>query len=180
MDLSYCCKIGPRGLTAIGKRCKSLVGLRRNMHPMDINERRRQDEEVAAIAGSMPKLKHLEMAYNCIDTESVVQIIKSCPELELLDVRGCWDVDLNPDWPDWPDWLQNWLQKWAPKIRVLGPHVEDGFEVDDWLSGSEYSYDSADDGVWNDDFDLLGGSNFELDFYELFDDREGNGWLPSP
>lgn len=176
MDLSYCCKIGARALSAIGKSCKSLVGFRRNMHPIDLKERRPQAEEAVAIAATMPKLKHLEMAYNCIDTKSVVVIIESCNKLEFLDVRGCWDVKLD----------QDWLEKRALTVKVLGPHVVDQFEghsCSDYSdSDSFYDYESLDDGLWDDDVDdddeedRVGG-RLELRFYQEFGESNGNGWV---
>ncbi|PWA35926.1 F-box domain, cyclin-like protein [Artemisia annua] len=152
MDLSYCCKITARALSAVGKSCKALVGFRRNMHPIDIKERRPQAEEALAIAATMHKLKHLELAYNCIDTKSVVEIIERCKELEFLDIRGCWDVKFEEDW----------LEKRAPTVKVLGPHIVDQFEGH---SCSDYS-----------DTDSLIGGRLELRFYERFGENYSNGW----
>ncbi|XP_024977074.1 F-box protein FBW2-like [Cynara cardunculus var. scolymus] len=93
MDLSYCCNIRSRGSTAIGKNCKGLVTLQRNMHPQDVCP---QDEDAAAIAANMSKFKHLQMIFNCKRTKSVKKIIESWPDLEELDMRACWDVALSP------------------------------------------------------------------------------------
>ncbi|KAJ0786369.1 putative F-box domain, leucine-rich repeat domain superfamily [Helianthus annuus] len=177
MDLSYCCKISARSLSAIGESCKALVGFRRNMHPIDLKERWPQVEEAVAIATTMSKLKHLELAYNCIDTECVVEIINRCDQLEFLDVRGCWDVKLD----------QDWLEKRALMIKVLGPHVVDQFEghsCSDYSdSDSLFDYESLDDGLWDDDDDdeddedRVGG-RLELRFYEEgFGENYGNGWV---
>lgn len=177
MDLSYCCKISGRALSAIGISCKALVGFRRNMHPIDLKERRPQAEEAVAIAATMSKLKHLEMAYNCIDTKSVVEIISKCNELEFLDVRGCWDVKLD----------QDWLEKRAQEVKVLGPDVVDQFEghsCSDYSdSDSFYDYESLDDGLWDDDDDDVDddedrvGSRLELRFYEGPNENYVNGWV---
>ncbi|KAM0012562.1 putative leucine-rich repeat domain superfamily [Helianthus debilis subsp. tardiflorus] len=176
MDLSYCCKISARSLSAIGESCKALVGFRRNMHPIDLKERWPQVEEAVAIATTMSKLKHLELAYNCIDTECVVEIINRCDRLEFLDVRGCWDVKLD----------QDWLEKRALMIKVLGPHVVDQFEghsCSDYSdSDSLFDYESLDDGLWDDDDDDEDdedpvGGRLELRFYEGFGENCGNGWV---
>ncbi|CAH1443298.1 unnamed protein product [Lactuca virosa] len=183
MDLSYCRKISARALSAIGKSCKSLVGFRRNMHPIDIQERRPQAEEAVAIAATMSKLKHLEIAYNCVDTKNIVEIIEKCKELEFLDVRGCWDVKLD----------QDWLDKRAVMVKVLGPHVVDQFEGHSCSDYSDtdsfYDYASLDDGLWDDDDiddddiddddddeDRVGG-RLELRFYEGFNENYSNGWV---
>lgn len=176
MDLSYCCKISARALSAVGKSCKALVGFRRNMHPIDIKERRPQAEEALAIAATMPKLKHLELAYNCIDTKSVVEIIERCTELECLDIRGCWDVKFEEDW----------LEKRAPMVKVLGPHIVDQFEGHSCSDYSDtdslYDYESLDDALWDDDDDddeddeVRIGGRLELRFYERFGENYSNGW----
>ncbi|CAK9174451.1 unnamed protein product [Ilex paraguariensis] len=171
LDLSYCGKIGARGLEAIGKNCKSLAGLRRNMHPLDLDGKISQNDEALAIAATMPKLKHLEMAYLLIDTTSALEIICNCPELEFLDLRGCWDVKLD----------DKYLKEKFHKLKVLGPHVLDHYERRDWEDCSDYSdsfydYESL-DGIWDDDERMEG---LELRFYQEFDDDSGFGWPPSP
>ncbi|KAL0423089.1 UNVERIFIED_CONTAM: F-box protein FBW2 [Sesamum radiatum] len=91
LDLSYCINIGAPALEAIGKHCKSLTTLRRVMHPVEVIDKLSQDDEALAIAATMPRLKHLEITYLLVDTSSVVEILKNCNQLELLDVRG-WDT----------------------------------------------------------------------------------------
>lgn len=168
-DLSYCCKIGAQALEVIGKNCKMLAGLRRNMHPIDFEGKLSQNDEARAIATTMPKLKHLEIAYLCIDTASVLQIIRSCPELESLDVRGCWEVRLDD------------VKDSIPKVKILGPYVVDHYARNDWESCSDYSdsfYDDESlDGVWDDE-DRLG--SLEMRFYDGFDADSGYGWPASP
>ncbi|XP_059636632.1 F-box protein FBW2-like [Cornus florida] len=172
LDLSYCCKIGARALEAIGKHCKLLAVLRRNMHPLDMEGMLSQEDEAYAIARTMPKLKQLEMAYLLIDTECVLEIISSCPKLEFLDLRGCWSVKLD----------EKYVKDKFPKLKVLGPHVVDHYEQNDWeedcsdesYADSFYDYESF-DGMWDDDEERL-----ELRFYEGFDEDNGYGWPPSP
>ncbi|CAL5385910.1 unnamed protein product [Camellia sinensis] len=170
LDLSYCCKIGAPALEAIGKHCKLLTGLRRNMHPIDMDGKLSQEDEAHAIAVTMPKLKHLEMAYLLIDTQSVLEIISSCLELEFLDLRGCWNVKLD----------KKYLEEKFPKLRVLGPQVVDHYERNSWEVCSDYTdsfYDSDSfsfDGMWDDEESL------ELRFYDGFDEDSVYGWPPSP
>ncbi|OMO94476.1 hypothetical protein CCACVL1_05984 [Corchorus capsularis] len=189
LDLSYCGKIGAPGLEAIGKHCKLLVSLCRNMHPLDTVGKLSQDDDANAIAASMPRLKRLEMAYNLIGTASVQNILSGCPQLEFLDLRGCWDVNLD----------DQFLKEKFPKLKVLGPTVMDCYEMDAWDDCSDYSEDSdylawqflADemgdyeddedyDEMWDDDY--VGGlEELELRFYEgLGEDAGMFGWPPSP
>ncbi|XP_030947751.1 F-box protein FBW2 [Quercus robur] len=187
LDVSYCGKIGARALEAIGKNCKLLVGLCRNLHPLDTAGKPLQDDEAYAIASTMPKLKHLEMAYHLISTTSVLKILSSCPELGFLDLRGCWDVKLD----------DKFLKDKFPKLKVLGPLVIDHYERNDWddcsdssdafeylawefVAGEmgEFDEDEDDESYWDDEGRL---EELELRFYEgNNEDAELYGWPPSP
>ncbi|KAJ6997667.1 hypothetical protein NC653_014043 [Populus alba x Populus x berolinensis] len=81
LDVSYCTEISGCALEAIGKHCKLLVGLCRNMHPLDTEDMETQDDEAYAIATTMPKLKRLEMAYHLVSTEILLQILSNCTDL---------------------------------------------------------------------------------------------------
>nr|ACL53531.1 unknown [Zea mays] len=93
LDISSCTKIGARALEAFGRHCRSLVGLRRVMHPIDLADKVCQHDEAHAIARSMPRLRHLEMGYMLVATEAVLEILEQCSELKFLDLRGCWAVE---------------------------------------------------------------------------------------
>lgn len=112
LDLSYCTKIGAPAIEAFGKNCKLLTCFQRNMHPWDVIDRTSQDDEAIAIASTMPNLKHLELAYLMITTEVVRTIMNEIHELELLDMRGCWNVKLEEE-----------FLKGFSKLKVVGPLV---------------------------------------------------------
>ncbi|KAE8693239.1 F-box protein FBW2 [Hibiscus syriacus] len=132
LDVSYCRNIGSLALEAIGKHCKLLMGLRRTMHPLEVVDKLSQDDEALAIATTMPKLKQLEVAYLLISTEGVLKILESCPDLELLDVRGCWNVKLD----------ENFVKKFS-QLKVVGPLVVDYFGMKGWDDCSNYSGSSG-------------------------------------
>lgn len=183
LDVSYCIKIGAPAIEIIGKNCKLLEGLCRNMHPLDTAGKPLQDDEAIAIATTMPKLKHLEMAYHRISTSGVDQILSNCPKLEFLDLRGCWGVNLE----------NNMLLKQNfPMLKVLGPFVLGAYESDGW-DDDDYS-DSSEDLPWDyiaggeyyvdDDSDGYEGMNMiedelQFGFYEGIEDA-GMYWPPSP
>ncbi|TXG52758.1 hypothetical protein EZV62_021927 [Acer yangbiense] len=186
LDLSYCCKIGATALEAIGKHCKLLVGLCRNMHPLDTADKLSQDDEATVIATTMPKLKRLEMAYNVISTEGVLNIISSCSKLEFLDLRGCWDVKID----------DKFMEGNFPNLKVLGPRVLDYYEINNWDDFSDYS-DASEDLAWEilagemgdyDDDEIYNDGMYdgrldelELRFYDGIDEDAGiYGWPPSP
>lgn len=161
LDLSYCKNIGAEALEAIGKNCKSLSGLRRIMHPLEVIDKISQDDEALAIASSMPKLKHLEIAYLLVDTTSVMEIIKNCRQLELLDVRGCWNVNLD----------ENIVKKF-PLLKIIGPHVMDYYDLDNWDdSCSDYS-SSSDFLGWDFFADDMDGDDYE-DVSDEFWEEDG-------
>lgn len=171
LDISYCSHVGATALEVIGKQCKLLSGLRRNMHPLDIAGKLSQNDEAHAIATSMPKIRHLEMAYLLIDTTAALEIIRSCSQLEFLDMRGCWDVKLD----------DKYLIEKFPKLKILGPQVIDHLEKNELevcsdYSDSSYDYESS-DGMWDLDEERLEG--LELRFYNGFDDAVYE-WPPSP
>ncbi|KAF6170356.1 hypothetical protein GIB67_043046 [Kingdonia uniflora] len=157
LDLSYCSKIGAPALEAIGKNCKSLVGLRRAMHPLDVGDKVCQDDEAHAIATTMCKLKHLELAYLLLTTEGVLELLSNCRELEFLDVRGCWEVSLE----------EKFLKENFLGLKVLGPHVNDCYEWNGWDICSDYSDSST--------FEAWEQMEAEIDDYDLYDDGSFDG-----
>ncbi|XP_030455100.1 F-box protein FBW2 [Syzygium oleosum] len=186
LDLSYCNRIGAHALEAIGKNCKMLLGLCRNMHPVDTAGKSSLDDEAHAIAFTMSKLRRLEMSYHLVSTQSVLEIIYNCPELEFLDLRGCHHAELD----------EKFLKERYPKLKVLGPDVVDEYERNEWEDYSDFSdfseylawefvagevgdyYDNESlDEMWDDEGRL---EDLELRFYEGIEDAGLYGWPPSP
>lgn len=183
LDVSSCTKIGARALEAFGKHCKSLVGLRRVMHPIDVVGKVCQHDEARAIACNMPKLCHLEIGYMLITTKAVVEIASQCHDLKFLDLRGCWGVD------------DKFLQEMYPGLKVLGPCVDDCYENSFWEECSDdsdgsiypwelmdddyYAVGSDDEGIWDDGQGLEG---LEVRFYGggFSESYAGFDWPPSP
>ncbi|XP_022846907.1 F-box protein FBW2-like [Olea europaea var. sylvestris] len=132
LDLSYCINIGAQALEAIGRHCKFLASLRRIMHPLEVIDKLSQDDEALAIANTMPRLKQLEIAYLLVSTASVTEILKNCKQLELLDVRGCWNVNLD----------EKFVKKF-PELKVVGPLVMDCYDMNGWDNCSDYSSSSG-------------------------------------
>ncbi|KAK1404185.1 F-box protein FBW2 [Heracleum sosnowskyi] len=181
LDLSYCINIGATGLEAIGKHCQFLSKLRRIMHPLEVIGKISQDDEALAIAATMPKLEHLEIAYLLVSTYSVIEIITNCRLLKLLDVRGCWNVTLDEK-----------LVKSFPGLKVIGPLVVDHCpEVSSWDACSDYSSSSGylawdfvagDTDNYSDGFseDEQSINNVEMRFYDGPDVDAGFDWPQSP
>lgn len=183
LDISYCYKIGASALEVIGRHLTHLRVLRRNMHPVEVVNMVSQDDEASAIAATMPRLRHLEMAYLLITTEGVLGILAGCPQLELLDLRGCWGVELDEK-----------HVKPFPGLKVVGPHVLDCY-MNRWDYCSDYSsssgylawdflaeiYDDMSDTAWGEDDQHSSMEDVDLRFYSGPDfENAGIDWPQSP
>ncbi|KAM7256435.1 hypothetical protein ACFE04_012176 [Oxalis oulophora] len=181
LDLSYCDKLGPIALEAIGKNCKQLTTLCRNMHlfPECGISRLDQNNEALVIADTMPKLKRLEIAYHLVNTENLIKILMNCPDLEFMDLSGCWDVHLD----------EKYLKETFPKLKILSPPYD---MMDEWdicsddLSdtGEYYPWEAlvgemvdSDDEIYD---GVLDGDEVELRFYDGSEDSGAYVWPPSP
>ncbi|CAH9105947.1 unnamed protein product [Cuscuta europaea] len=182
LDISYCNYMGDIALDAFGRHCKNLTTFRRAMHPLEAIEKVCQDDEALTIAASMPKLKQLEIPYMLVSTETIVEIIESCSQLELLDVRGCWDVCLDEDF----------LKKF-PGLKVVGPAIVDCYDMNGWDScsdnsgstgylpwdfvGGDIDDDDLSDGLWEDEPEV----DVEMWFYDGINSiNAGYEWPQSP
>ncbi|XP_042507847.1 F-box protein FBW2-like [Macadamia integrifolia] len=102
LDISYCLKITCKGLAALGMHCKSLVHLRRNMPPPELQwpaqvASQVDDEEAMVIADTMPGLCELELGYGRFGDCGLDAILTKCQSLTHLDILGCWSVKLEGD-----------------------------------------------------------------------------------
>ncbi|XP_019172399.1 PREDICTED: F-box protein FBW2-like isoform X2 [Ipomoea nil] len=183
LDISYCIDMGVGAIEAFGKHCKNLTFLRRTMHPLEVIDKGDQDDEAYAIAATMPKLKQLEIGYMLVTSESVNEIVKSCTELEVLDIRGCWGVSIDES------------VKKNSGLKVVGPVVFDRYDPQAWENCSDNSgssgylpwdfvagdlddeYDIS-DGVWEDE---EGVEDVQMWFYDgLNTINSGYDWPQSP
>ncbi|XP_021824045.1 F-box protein FBW2-like [Prunus avium] len=182
LNVSYCKTIGGPALEAIGKHCKHLRKLQRCMHGWELLDRVSQDDEALAIAATMPKLKHLEILYLRISTEAVCQILLKCPELQLLDVRGCYSVKLD----------ERFAKKFSG-LKVIGPgsdnegwdecsnnSVSSGYLAWDFVASvmdDDFDEEMLDE-AWEDDQSM---EDVEMRFYDGFYlDNGGFDWPLSP
>eukprot|EP00253_Pinus_taeda_P017417 PITA_17417 len=152
LDISCCKKMTSSSLEALGKHCKALTHLSRNMHPQGTLGQSPTDDEAFAIAEHMSHLKNLELAYGLLTNAGMEAILSMCKELEHLDIRGCWNVSMD-------DSLV--LVKQCRKLKTLkGPVVNDYYDdgynsYDDYYSDSSCNMlDDDYDNMWEfDDFD---------------------------
>ena len=153
LDLSNCVQIGARGLAAIGHHCKSLFKLKRVMDPLEVAEKSCQDDEAHAIAATMPRLVHIEIAYLLVTNAGILDILSQCRELKFLDMSGCWDVKLKA----------NFFKEKYAGVKVLGPLIFDGYDMNWWDYYSNYSNSTG----------YLSWDDEEDEFYVGFSDDDG-------
>ena len=99
LDISNCLKITSRGIEAIGRHCKSLVQLKRNMPPSPHGSNAAPivlEDEALAVSNTMPMLTQLVLAYGLFSDA----ILTKCPLLSRLDILGSLNVRLDGDIED--------------------------------------------------------------------------------
>ncbi|CAM6090785.1 unnamed protein product [Calypogeia fissa] len=95
LDLSDCYNISNQALEAVGRQCKSLVWLGRNMlqkrnDPSPITGPiPGGDEEAIVVSKHMGKLKHLEMKRTSLSDRGLAHLARGCGELESLNLACC-------------------------------------------------------------------------------------------
>ncbi|XP_009118429.1 F-box protein SKIP19 isoform X2 [Brassica rapa] len=95
LEVSYC-SLSEESLKVIGKSCPNLKTLKKNC----VGYRRPRDEsdDVAlAIAETMPGLRHLQLFGDRLTDVGLNAILDGCPNLEHLDLRQCFNVELVGD-----------------------------------------------------------------------------------
>ncbi|XP_077243834.1 F-box protein SKIP19-like [Tasmannia lanceolata] len=90
LEISYC-SFSKEVLVAVGRFCPQLKCLRLNCSGYKGIE---CDEEALAIAENIPKLRHLQLFGNLLTNEGLEAILGGCPHLVSLDLRQCFNVNL--------------------------------------------------------------------------------------
>ena len=140
LDISYCLGLTYKAIEVLGKNCKCLVQLRRNMpppqpdtHQPDNGAASKADElEAMAVANTMCGLKHLELAYGRFSDSGLDAILTKCGDLCTLDIRGCWNVKLEGSIEDKCDKIPSFKDPWYDQFEYEDPGSGDqGENTDD-------------------------------------------------
>ncbi|KAJ4816012.1 RNI-like superfamily protein [Rhynchospora pubera] len=123
----------------------------------DDEEKTSDDDEALGIAKTMHQLQHLQLIGNRMTNEGLKAILDGCPHLETLDIRRCYNVNMDAD-------IRARCAR-LKTIRLPGDSVDDyEFEADadqDDSCDVEESYDDEDedeDGIpcfYDDDYDRI-------------------------
>ncbi|MED6188705.1 hypothetical protein PIB30_088486 [Stylosanthes scabra] len=87
LDITLVQNVSSVALEAISRGCPLLKSFK-------FNEIGGDNEEAFAIAQNMSKLRHLQLVDNNLDKSGVSAILDGCPLLESLDLRQCYNVEL--------------------------------------------------------------------------------------
>ncbi|XP_020967723.1 putative F-box/LRR-repeat protein 23 [Arachis ipaensis] len=89
-EIILCKHITCVALEAIGRGCPLLKSLKFNHN----GHSKGDNEDAVAIAQNMPNLRHLQLIYGCLDNDGVSAILDGCRFFESLDLRWCYNVNL--------------------------------------------------------------------------------------
>lgn len=132
LDISYCWKITHVGIEALGKNCKSLIQLKRNMNmsPLELERIARaiskiDDREAMVIADTMPLLQQLELSFGRFGDCGLGTILAKCNALTHLDIQECWNVKLEGQLEDRCLQLLSFKSPWSSCMITDGGEEED-------------------------------------------------------
>lgn len=139
LDISYCLRITSKGLEAVGKSCKFLIQLKRNMPPLELEEtekraKKMDDGEAMAIANTMPGLNRLELAYGRFGDHGLNAILTNCKALTHLDIEGCLYVELNGDLEQRCGQLMDFKPPWTDDDHFLAVAAAADDDTEDFSS----------------------------------------------
>ncbi|CAA0393541.1 F-box protein SKIP19 [Arabidopsis thaliana] len=157
LELSYC-SFSVESLRVVGQCCLNMKTLKLNKHPQKEN-----DDDALAIAETMPKLRHLQLCGNGLSDTGLNAILDNCSNLEHLDLRRCFNVNLVGD-----------LQKRCYESVKVVRHPNDSFhDIDIGSSEDEDPYGFSDIDLMSDDDDFEGYYDFsgasDYSDYDQFD-----------
>ncbi|KEH41158.1 putative F-box/LRR-repeat protein 23 [Medicago truncatula] len=91
LEISYPFKLSRNSIEVVGGSCPLLKSLT-CMLTSDMKTGK-SDDELFAIAKSMPRLRHLKIAGNNLSSDGVLAILNECSLLESLDLGLCFRLD---------------------------------------------------------------------------------------
>ncbi|RZC44271.1 hypothetical protein C5167_037221 [Papaver somniferum] len=169
-ELEICyCSFSEDMLKAVGKACPQLKSFRLNSRCFR-RPRIEIDEEALSIAENMPQLRHLHLFGNKLTNVGLRGILDGCLHLESLDLRQCFNLNLEAD-------LLKSCKQRLIKLRLPNDSTDE-YEFDAAIDDGYdefYGYEDDPSGLSDIDFDgydeYCGGSYISSD-----DDDDGVGF----
>ncbi|MCD7460167.1 hypothetical protein HAX54_042976 [Datura stramonium] len=96
----YCTFITKEDIESIGRSCSLLKSFILNSsayNELGFRLPLEDEGQALAIARSMPELRHLALVDNALTNVGLEAILDGCPHLESLDLRRCYNIDLEGD-----------------------------------------------------------------------------------
>ncbi|KAJ4895427.1 F-box protein SKIP19 [Raphanus sativus] len=158
LEVSYC-SLSEECLRVVGQSCPNLKTLKKNCVGYRRRSTRKESDDVAlAIAETMLGLCHLQIFGDTLTDAGLNAILDGCPNLEHLDLRQCFNVNLVGD-------MEKRCLERIKVVRRPNDSVHDypfdatvndypyGLSDVDVMSEDELYYDDLSDGSDNSDFD---------------------------
>ncbi|XP_062012665.1 F-box protein SKIP19-like [Rosa rugosa] len=157
------CTLSQEPLEVVGRSCPLLKSVKLNNHwyqfPPD-----KCDNDALAVAGTMRGLQHLQLFGNKLTNDGLREILDCCPHLESLDLRYCFNLNLEGD-------LEKRLTGQIKRLRLPYDSTED-YEFDAMSNGydsrdndGDSPYGFSDSNLLSDDYEEYGFSSGS-DFYD--------------
>ncbi|KAF8104069.1 hypothetical protein N665_0181s0089 [Sinapis alba] len=96
LEVSYC-SLSDECLRIVGQSCPNLKTLKKNCLGYMRPPRKDSDDVALAIAETMPGLRNLQLFGDRLTDAGLNAILDGCPNLEHLDLRQCFNVELVGD-----------------------------------------------------------------------------------
>ncbi|XP_062022687.1 putative F-box/LRR-repeat protein 23 [Rosa rugosa] len=97
LEISHTNSCSRESLEAIGRSCPLLTSFKYKDGWQVWFKFDDTNEQALAIAGTMHGLRHLQLLGNAVTTDGLAKILDSCPHLESLDLRYCFNLNLGGD-----------------------------------------------------------------------------------
>ncbi|KAL6658880.1 hypothetical protein ACP70R_002920 [Stipagrostis hirtigluma subsp. patula] len=95
LELSLCKNVSAEAYEVVGKVCPQLKHFRLSKLRFDIREWNK-DKDARGIA-TMHRLHSLQLFGNAITNDGLVTILDNCSQLESLDIRHCFNIEMDDD-----------------------------------------------------------------------------------
>ncbi|KAJ3698582.1 hypothetical protein LUZ61_002287 [Rhynchospora tenuis] len=140
----------------VGKECPQLKTFKFNKtwyhnpdHDPNYDDEISHDEDAFGIAETMHQLRHLQLIGNRLTKEGLEAILDGCPHLETLDIRRCYNVEMDAD-----------MQAVCAKLKTIRLPSD---------SVGDYKFEAE---VFSDEEELDDDVNYDIPgFHDYFDEN---------